>query len=145
MSIAERLIGAYRVVAMEHYTDDGEIGRPYGDHPKGYIIYTAEGCMSALLMLPERPNFAAGDILAATEAERVAAFTTFSSFAGRYEIVGDQIIHHLDVTSYPNWTGTDQVRNFDLTDTHLTLYPPRMLMEGKIRRGRVHCERMQRP
>ena len=142
---AQMLVGPYRLVAVEHHADDGEVGYPFGSAPKGFIVYTVEGCMSAVLMRADRPLFAAGDILAATDAERVAAFSSSSAYAGRYEVLDDRIVHHLEVTTYPNWSGTDQVREFDVSDTHLTLFPPRMLMQGKMRSGRVHFERMKAP
>lgn len=141
--VKQRLVGTYRLLAMEHFTEDGEVGHPFGESPKGFIIYTAGGYMSAILMRADRPNFDAGDILGGSDAERLAAFASSSAYAGRYDIVGDQIIHHLEVTTYPNWTNTDQPRHFDLTDTHFTLYPPEMLMEGRIRRGRVRWERLE--
>ena len=138
----KRLVGSWRLLEVEHIGDDGEVGRPFGEHPLGILIYTAEGTMSATLMQSGRAKFADGDILAGSDAERIAAFTSSSAFAGRYEIVGDEIRHHLEVATYPNWAGTDQVRSFDLSDTHLTLYPPRMRMQGKDRRGRVRWERL---
>ena len=141
--IEQRLVGTYRLLAFENYADDGEVARPFGDHPKGFIIYTGEGYMSAILMRSDRPNFAAGDILGGTDGEKLDAFASSSAYAGRWEIVGDQIIHHLEVTTYPNWTGTDQPRHFELTDTHFTLFPPKMMMNGKIRHGRVHWERIR--
>jgi hypothetical protein len=143
MSVRDRLAGTYRLVSVEHFTEAGEVGHPFGLNPKGLLIYTAGGHMSAILMRSDRPNFGAGDILGGSDHERLAAFASSSAYAGRYEIVDDQIVHHLDVTTYPNWTGTDQLRNFDLTDTHFTLYPPLMLMDGEIRRGRVHAERVE--
>jgi hypothetical protein len=142
MDHARRLVGTYRLLSFENFADDGEVQTPFGQDPRGFAMYTAEGYMSAILMKRDRPNFPEGDILAATDADRVAAFASSSAYAGRWEIVGDQIIHHLEATTYPNWTDTDQPRNFDLTDTHFTLYPPRMLMQGKIRRGRVRFERI---
>jgi hypothetical protein len=141
--VKQQLVGTYRLLGMEHFTDDGEVGHPFGESPKGFIIYTAGGYMSAILMRADRPSFDAGDILGGNDAERLAAFSSSSAYAGRYDIVDDQIIHHLEVTTYPNWTNTDQPRNFDLTDTHFTLYPPAMLMEGRVRRGRVRWERLE--
>jgi hypothetical protein len=129
-------------LSFENYADDGEVARPFGEHPRGFIIYTADGYMSAIMMSADRPNFAAGDILGGNDDEKLAAFATSSAYAGRWEIVDGQIIHHLEVTTYPNWTGTDQPRDFELTDTHFTLFPPRMIMNGKIRHGRVHWERL---
>ena len=137
-----RLIGTYRVLAMEHYADDGEVGRPFGDDPRGLIVYTAERYMTAVLMRSDRPRFEAGDVLGGTDAERAAAFQTANAFAGRWELVGDEVVHHLEVTTFPNWVGTEQRRRFELSDTHLTLFPPTMLMEGKLRHARVHCQRL---
>ena len=142
MNNAQRLVGTYRLVSFENFADDGEVQRPFGDTPRGVAMYTAEGYMSAILMVRDRPNFPEGDILAASDDDRVKAFATSSAYAGRWELIGDQIIHHLEATTYPNWTDTDQPRDFDLTETTFTLYPPRMLMQGKIRRGRVHFERI---
>ena len=141
-AVEERLVGSYRLLAFENYADDGEVARPFGDDPKGFIVYTADGYMSAILMRADRPNFAAGDILGGTDAEKLEAFSSSSAYAGRWEIVDDRIIHHLEVTTYPNWTGTDQPRQFELTDTHFTLFPPKMIMNGKVRHGRVHWERL---
>jgi hypothetical protein len=52
-------------------------------------------------------------------------------------------VHHLEVTTFPNWVGTDQRRRFEVSDTNLTLYPPSMLMQGKLRHARVHCARVR--
>ena len=143
MGIEDDLVGTYRVLAMEHYTDDGEVGRPFGEDPKGIIVYTPAHYMTAVLMKSGRPGFAGGDVLGGTDAERAQAFATANAFAGRWELVGEEIVHHLEVTTFPNWVGTQQRRRFELTPTHLTLFPPSMLMEGKLRHARVHCERVR--
>jgi hypothetical protein len=142
-SAEDLLVGTWRVLAMEHYTDDGEVGRPFGGSPEGIIVYTAERYMTALLMRPGRPPFVAGDVLGGTEAERAAAFLTANAFAGRWEVQGEEVVHHLEVTTFPNWVGTDQRRRFEVTESELTLYPPSMLMEGKLRHARVHCARIR--
>ena len=143
MSVEDELVGTYRLLSFENFAEDGEVGRPFGEHPTGMIIYTPERYMSAIMMRTDRPAFSAGDILGGTDAEKLEAFATSSAYSGQWEIVGDQIIHHLLCTTYPNWTGTDQPRNFDLTATTFTLYPPPMLMQGRIRHGKVHFERIQ--
>lgn len=137
------LAGTFRLLSFKNFADDGEVREPFGPAPIGQAIYTAGGAMSALMMVADRPGFADGDILAATDAERLEAFATASAYAGRYRIENGQIVHSLEVTSYPNWTGTEQYRDFELTATHFTLFPPRMLMDGKIRRGEVRFERVE--
>jgi len=143
LSAEDALVGTWRVLAMEHYTDDGEVGRPFGDTPRGLIVYTPERYMTAVLMRPGRPPFAAGDVLGGTPAERADAFLTANAFAGRWELQGDEVVHHLEVCTFPNWVGTEQRRRFEVGPSELTLYPPSMLMEGKLRHARVHCARIR--
>ena len=142
MDVAERLVGTYRLLSMTHFTEDGEEGHPFGLEPRGFAVYTREGYMSAILMRSGRPNFRAGDILGGDPDEKLDAYLSASAYAGPYEIVGDEIVHHLEATTYPNWTDSEQRRSFELTDTHFTLFPPKMIMEGKIRWGRVHFARI---
>ena len=139
---ARALVGTYRVLSMDSTADDGEVQRQFGDRPEGFITYTAEGYMMALLSRPGRAPFVDGDIMGGRPEEQVAAFLSASAFAGRYEVVGGKIAHHLEAASFPNWKGTTQVRDYELTPTHLTLRPPRLLMNGKWRTSRVHLERL---
>lgn len=136
------LVGTYRLLSMEHYSDDGSVGRPFGDTPEGFITYTPEGYMMALLSRSDRVPFPDGDILGGTQAEQASAFMTASSFAGRYEIRDGQVHHYLEAASFPNWKATTQSRDFELTHTHLKLYPPKLLMEGQMRSSRVVFARL---
>lgn len=142
MSAAQDLIGTYRLVSMEHYTEDGTVGRPFGEAPSGFITYTAEGYMMALLSRSDRQPFADGDIMGGSPQEQIAAFLTASAFAGRYELRDGQIWHHLEAATFPNWAGTVQVRDYELTATALTLFPPPLLMEGELRTSRVAFSRL---
>ena len=45
------------------------------------------------------------------------------AFAGRYELRDGRIWHHLEAATFPNWAGTVQGREFELTDMSLTLVP----------------------
>jgi hypothetical protein len=120
------IVGCYQVVSVEHFTDGGAL-QPFGDDPRGVLMYAAEGLMSAVLMRSDRPNLAM-DLLAGTstasDADVVDAFHSAYGFAGRYEVVGDEVHHHLEVATVPNWCGTTQVRPFELGAGSLTLYPP---------------------
>ncbi|HEU5308172.1 MAG TPA: lipocalin-like domain-containing protein [Acidimicrobiia bacterium] len=143
VSIRDLVVGAYRVAAMEHYTDSGEVGRPYGNPPLGFAFYSTEGYTSTILMRPDRVNFAGGDVLGGETSEKVAAFETAAAFAGRWELVDDTIVHRLEAATYPNWVGTTQVRPFEVDEDGLTLYPPDMLMGGEIRHAMVRFARIR--
>ncbi|HLY84057.1 MAG TPA: lipocalin-like domain-containing protein [Acidimicrobiales bacterium] len=142
-SLRERIVGTYRLLYVEQYADDGEVTRSNGDYPRGYMVYTADGITICLLMRSDRKKFAGSDLQGGTVEERAEAFSTAVSHAGTWEVVDGKIIHHLDCNTYPNWTDTHQVREFDLSATHLTLHPPKMLMNGKMRDGRVFWERVE--
>ena len=120
------VVGCYRVVSVEHFVDD-ETLHPFGDDPQGFLMYSAEGLMSAVLMSAGRPNLAM-DLLAgtstATDAEVVAAFHSGYGFAGTYVVDGSVITHQLLVCTVPNWVDTAQVRPFELEVDMLSLYPP---------------------
>jgi hypothetical protein len=124
--MTESVVGNYTVTSVEHFTDDGTL-YPFGDDPQGFLMYSADGLMSAVLMAAGRPNLAMDLLLGtstATDAETVAAFHSAYGFAGTYVIEGTVITHQLLVSTVQNWVGTSQVRPFELEDDVLSLYPP---------------------
>ena len=131
------VVGCYRVVSVEHFVDDDTL-HPFGDDPQGFLMYSAEGLMSAVLMAAGRPNLAM-DLLAgtstATDAEVVAAFHSGYGFAGTYVVDGSVITHQLIVCTVPNWVNTAQVRPFELDDDLLSLYPPDWRLRARRWRG----------
>ena len=135
------LVGAWRLVSYELADSDGRVRRPYGPTPAGLLIYSADGYMSVAFAQPDRPGFASGDALRGTTAEWAASAKTYTSYAGRYDVQGDRVLHHLDVSLYPDWLGATQERFFTLTDDRLTLRMPPYEQGGVIWRGTLVWER----
>jgi hypothetical protein len=127
---------------MEAYSEDGTVSRPFGEQPEGFITYTPEGYMMALMSRSDRAPFVDGDILAGRPEEQISAFLSASAFAGRYEIREDKVFHYLEAATFPNWKGTTQARAYELTATRLSLFPPKLLMQGKMQTSRVDFERL---
>ena len=51
------LVGTYRLVSVESTSEDGEVQRPFGEDPDGFMTFTPEGYMLALLALTtDRPS-----------------------------------------------------------------------------------------
>lgn len=117
----EKLVGTwkYRSSALIH--DDGNTMNLFGDDAIGYLVYTADGFMSAQLMTPGRAAFSLPNMREGTEAEKVTAFDTYGGYSGTYEVQGDTVIHHVQVCLFPNWVGKDQVRKFKLEENRLVL------------------------
>ena len=127
------IVGGYQVVSVEHFSDEGTL-HPFGHDPRGYLMYSAEGLMSAVLMASGRPNLAMDLLLGtstATDEETAAAFHSAYGFAGTYEIAGSEIVHSLEVSTVPNWVGTTQVRPFELSADLLSLYPPNWRLQAR--------------
>jgi hypothetical protein len=118
---AERFVGAWRLLSLEARTSTGDISYPFGKDAAGYLLYSREGYMSVSVMQVRRANFASPDALQAPAGEKLAAFDTYSSYSGRYEVRGRKVIHHVEISSLPNWTGKEQERFFAFSGDRLTL------------------------
>lgn len=113
------LVGSWRLVSWENRSADGTVTYPLGRHAVGLIIYTADGYMSVAIMCADRGPFAAGDLLRGTSEEKARAAETYVSYCGRYEFRGDSVIHHVELSLFPNWSGVDQERLVEVTGDRL--------------------------
>jgi hypothetical protein len=103
---AEDLIGAWSLQSSTNFRDG--VGSPtFGEPPAGQIQYTADGRMGAFLM---DPAWAANGLVEAS------SFTEFFSYAGRWELTGDQVRHFIEFSSIPTKVGTDFVRTVSVID-----------------------------
>jgi hypothetical protein len=133
------------LVSVESTSADGEVDRPFGEDPDGFMSFTSEGYMLAVLARQDRPTFADGDIMGGTDEERAAAFLSASAFAGRFEVKEGRLVNTLGAATFQNWTGTVQVRDFEVTSAGLTLVTPTLLMGGALRSSTVRLERIAAP
>jgi hypothetical protein len=99
-------------------TGAGERSTPYGENPTGYLSYSADGRMQAIgaangRAVPTGP--------ASPDNERVALYNTMFAYAGTYSVEAGKVIHHVDISWNEVWTGTDQIRFFDVQGNTLTI------------------------
>jgi hypothetical protein len=134
-------VGTWRLVAWEARSSAGAVSHPFGPDAIGYLIYAADGYMGAVLMLANRPPFAAGDILAGSIEERAAAVAGYISYVGRYEMRASMVIHHVEASLFPNWIGGTQERLYELVGDRLSLSTPPILAGGSERRHYLLWER----
>ncbi len=92
-----------------------------------------------------RARFAAGDLLSGTTEEKARAGEGFVAYAGRYSFHGDHVVHHVELSLFPNWVGTDQQRTVELAGDRLTLSASPLLLAGKQQVPRLISERVERP
>ena len=107
---ADDLYGTWRLVSfILRNVATGATTRTFGMSPSGFLSYSRDGRMNAILVKDIRPRPA--DMAQATAEERLELFNTMGAYAGTFTINGDTVTHHVDVSWNENWTGTDQVRN----------------------------------
>jgi lipocalin-like protein len=103
----------------------------FGSDATGFLTYTADGRMMAIVSFGGRKPLSVPDYISAPAAERAKAFATFFAYAGRYTFAGDRVTHHIEVAWMQNYVNTDQVR-FILKrqDNRMTLRTPPFLKGG---------------
>ena len=130
--IASEFVGTWRLISYTAVTSGGETIYPMGRNAQGRLTYEAGGRMAVQLGDPDRRAFAASDFRAGTDAELRAAFGGYLAYYGSYTVDVDRgvVVHHLEMSWFPNWIGGDQVRYFDLQAGRLTLKTPPMVIAG---------------
>jgi hypothetical protein len=137
-----QFIGTWKLISAEVRSEDGQIAYPYGQNATGYIMYNPDGYMSVAIMKANRANFSSQDITGGTTEEKASAAETYVSYAGKYEIRENTVIHHLDVSLFPNWINTDQERFFKFEGNRLTLSTGPFLILGKHQTAHLIWERV---
>jgi len=127
---ADLFIGAWRLLSLEARTSTGDVSYPYGKDAAGYLLYSREGYMSVSVMQARRAHFGSSDGLQAPVEEKLAAFDSYSSYSGRYEVRGQRVIHHVEISLFPNWSGKEQERFFAFSGDRLRLSAPPMRIGG---------------
>jgi len=123
---ASDLIGTWELVSFVRREADGRVFHPMGEDAVGCITYTLTGYMHAILMRRGRPNFSTANIFGVDDAERLSAADRFIAYCGRWEICGDTVFDHCDLSFYPNWEGEALPRQARFDGGLLNLSPPQV-------------------
>ena len=114
---AERpaLVGVWKLLSYQTEFQDGSPKRAmFGEHPTGYIIFTSEGRLMAVIE-------AEGRKAPSNDLDRAALLKTLIAYSGKYRIDGHQWITRVDTAWNPAWVGTDQARTFQIVGRRLTV------------------------
>ena len=111
---------AYEVLA------DGSRTTNYGEHPKGLFMIDDSGRYSLQIFRPDRPKFASGVKVTGTAEEYRQAVLGSSTHTGHVSIdsANHKLIFVIDASSFPNWEGSRQVRDYTFRDGTLTYSVP---------------------
>jgi len=127
------LIGTWKLLSYEIRYPDGSVSYPWGPDAQGLLIYSADSYMMATLCDAHRPRFAGDDVVHASPEEQAQATRTYLSYGGPYELQGETLVHHVQVSLFPNWVGQDQVRVIEaLEGDRLILRTQPLLIAGQV-------------
>jgi hypothetical protein len=129
----EDLLGVWSLESCIAKSADGAEMLPFGESPRGMLIYTASRRMSAVLMRRGRPRFGSGDLRGGTPEEIGEAFHGFDAYAGTFELDAPSgtLVHHAEVARFPNWEDRAQTRFARLVDGKLYLDTPPLPVFGQ--------------
>ncbi|MDB5457722.1 MAG: lipocalin-like domain protein [Caulobacter sp.] len=120
------LAGTWTLVAADDLHPDGHRTPGYGADPQGRLIIDGQGRYSLQIFKAERPKFAAGDKRKGAPAEYESAVLGSSTHFGT--IAADPahgvLTFRIARASFPNWEGTTQTRQYQLTDDTLSYKVP---------------------
>ncbi len=115
------VVGTWRLKRWETRDAGGKVAYPLGPDAVGYLTYTPGGHVFVAIMRAGRPPFAGDDLLGGTPEERAAAAAGYVAYGGRYEVRDGAVIHHVELSLFPNWVGADQLRFAEVAEDELTI------------------------
>ena len=142
MKTADRFIGTWQPVSVVDQLSNGKTGYPpYGQYPKGYLMYDATGHVSVQLMNPARPNV---DLNQASPEEIQTLAKTFLAYSGTYTVVDQTtVIHRPESSLNPADVGKDQRRQYEFVGDQLILKVPPVEENGVIRNRTLTWKRVR--
>ena len=140
----EDLYGTWRLVSYtQEIVATGEKIDIFGKAPRGFLHYSRDGRMYAIVAKDGRPK--PPDLTKMTDAERVELFKTVIAYGGTFTFDGKTVTYHVDISWNENWTGGNQVRNVRLEGRKLyisTNQQPRAI-DGKLTIAVLEWEKVE--
>jgi hypothetical protein len=114
-SLKDQIVGAWDFVVAEVTTPDGKKSFPFGEAPKGILIFTADGRFAQIHVASDLPKIASNNRLTGTPEEYAAIMRRSVSVFGTYTIdeAKRTVTYNIVSASFPNWEGEAQTRTID--------------------------------
>lgn len=120
------LAGSWTLVAADVLHADGSRGRDYGAAPIGRLLVDLHGRYSLQIFKAERRRFASSDKGQGSADEFAGAVLGASTHYGivRVDPAGQLLTFDIEGSSFPNWEGSRQQRQFTLKNNELSYQVP---------------------
>ena len=114
-SMKEQIVGTWDFVVAEIAAADGKKSYPFGETPKGLLIFTADGRFAQIHVASDVPKIASGNRLTGTAEEYAAIMRRSLSVFGTYTVDEEKktVTFNIVSSTFPNWQGEAQTRTID--------------------------------
>jgi hypothetical protein len=127
--IKEQIVGAWTLVTVTAERPDGSKAEPFGNNPKGIIIFTADGHFSLLQSRADVPKLAENDRAKATPEEAKAVVSSSIAYFGTYSVneAEKTLSVKIEASTFANLTGGPEQKRLvtSLTADELKFTNPR--------------------
>src|SRR6266849_10875718 len=114
-SLKDQIVGSWNFVIAEVTAPDGKKSFPFGETPKGILIFTADGRFAQIHVAGDVPRIASNNRLTGTPEEYAAIMKRSLSVFGTYAVdeANKTVTYNIASSSFPNWEGEAQTRTID--------------------------------
>lgn len=139
--LLSQLIGTWRLLSYKVHLVPSTSSSPsapltpFGPNATGSIIYTTEGHVSMQFSNPGQAHHKSNMPTDSSDAELVESARRYLAYSGPFHVTTNAtgeviVVHQPEVSSYPNWLGTDQRRLARMEDggDTLALTPEKVLV-----------------
>ena len=114
-TLREQIVGSWDFIIAEIVTQDGKKTFPFGERPKGMLVFTSGGHFSQVHVSGDLPKIASSNRLAGTPEQNTAIVHGSLALFGTYTIdeAKKTLTFHIVGSTFPNQQGTSQTRTID--------------------------------
>jgi len=118
-SLREQIVGTWQFIVAEVSAPDGKKSFPFGETPKGLLVFTSDGHFSQIHVASDVPKFASGNRLTGTPEEYATIMRRSLSLFGTYTVdeAKKTVTFKIVSSTFPNWEGEAQERKIDKLST----------------------------
>ena len=113
--LKEQIVGTWNFEVAEVAAPDGKKSFPFGETPKGILIFTADGRFAQIHVAGDVPKIASNNRLTGSPEEYAEIMRRSLSVFGTYTVdeAGRTVTYNIVSSSFPNWQGEAQTRAID--------------------------------
>jgi len=110
--------GTWKLVSVENIYANGNKVYPYGNQPKGLLMFDTVGNYALQIFKAFRITVVSGDKNNCTPDENAALVQGSNSHFGKYSVdeANQTIAFNIEYASFPNWNSNNQKRSYSITD-----------------------------